>query len=76
MWKEKSYFNKRGKRKLYLENFSTNTSVYEYHSEPLRQQRRFVEGGVFEGKNPETVETAEETIISTNNQTTKIIVSH
>ena len=51
-----------------MKKISTNTLDYEYHSEPLRQQRRFVEGGVFEGKNSETAETAfktEETTIST-----------
>ena len=45
-------------------NFSSNTPDYEYHSEPLRQKRRFVEGGVFEGKDSETAKTAEETNIS------------
>ena len=57
-------FNTRGKRKLHLEKISTNTPDYEYHSEPLGQQRRFVEGGVFEGKYSETAKTAEETNIS------------
>ena len=33
LWKEKIKFNKRGKRKLYLEKISTNTLDYEYHSE-------------------------------------------
>ena len=64
-WKEKIKFNKRGKRKLYLEKISTNTPDYEYLSERLRQQKRIVEGGVFEGKDSETVKIAEETIIST-----------
>ena len=41
LWKEKIKFNKRGKLKLYLDNTSTNTQDYEYHSEPLRKQRRF-----------------------------------
>ena len=59
LWKEKIKFNKRGKRRLYLEKISANTPDYEYHSEPLRQQRRFVEGGVFEGKDSETAKTAE-----------------
>ena len=31
----------------------------------MRQQRHFVDGGVFEGKGSETAKTAEETIIST-----------
>ena len=53
MWKEKINFNKRGKRKLYLEKISTNKSDYEYHSEPLRQHRRFVEIGDFEEKDSE-----------------------
>ena len=65
MGKEKIKVNKRGKRKLYLKKISTNTPDYEYHSEPLRQQRRFVEGGVFEGKGSETAKTAKETNIST-----------
>ena len=65
LWKEKINFNKRGNRKLYLEKISRNTPDYEYHSEPLRQQRRFVEGGIFEGKVSETAKTAEETNIST-----------
>ena len=52
--KEKIKFKKRGKRKLYLEKTATNTPDYEYYSEPLRQQRRFVEGGVFEKKDSET----------------------
>ena len=68
LWKEKIKFNKRGKRKLYLEENSIITPDYEYHSEPLRQQRRFVEGGVFEGKDSETAKTAEKTKISTNTQ--------
>ena len=76
LWKEKINFNKRSKRKLYLEKFSTNTPDYEYHSEPLRQQRRFVEGEVFEGKDSETVKTANETNISTKNQDMNTIVSH
>ena len=63
--KEKYKFNKRGERKLYLQKTSTNTSDYEYHSEPLRQQKHFVEGGVFEGNDSETAEIAEETNIST-----------
>ena len=54
LWKEKIKFSKRGKRKLYLEKISTNTVDYEYHSSPSRQQRRFVEGEVFEGKDSET----------------------
>ena len=61
--KEKINFNKRSKRKLYLEKISTKTPDYEYHSEPLRQQRRFFEGGVLQGKVSETAKTAEETII-------------
>ena len=48
-----------------MEDISTNTPDNEYHSEPLRQHRRFVEGGVFEGKDSETADTAEETNIST-----------
>ena len=59
LWKETIKFNKRGKRKLYLENFSTNKPDYEYHSEPLKQQRRFVEGRDFERKDLETAETDE-----------------
>ena len=62
--KEKIKVNKRGKRKLYLKKISTNTPDYKYHSEPLRQQRRFVEGGVFQGKDSETAKSAEETNIS------------
>ena len=65
MWKEKIKFHKRGKRNIYLEKISTNTTDYEYHSELLRQQRRFVEGGVFVGKDSETAKTAEETSFST-----------
>ena len=65
LWKEKINFNKRGKCKLYLEKISTNSPEYEYHSEPLRQHRRFVEGGVFEGKDSETAKTADETNVST-----------
>ena len=53
LWKEKINFIKRGKRKHYQENISTNAPDYGYHSEPLRQQRRFVEGGDFEGKDSE-----------------------
>ena len=53
LWKEKISFIKRGKRKLYQENISTNAPDYGYHSEPLRQQRRFVEGGDLEGKDSE-----------------------
>ena len=64
LWKEKIKLNGRGKRKLYLEKISTNTPEYEYHSEPLRQQRRFIEGGVFERKDSKTAKTAEETNIS------------
>ena len=56
-WKAKNKLNKKGKRKVYLEKFSTNTPEYKYHSEPLRQQRRFVEGGDFEGSDSETAET-------------------
>ena len=62
LWKEKIKLNNRGKRKLYLEKISTNTTDYEYHSKQLRQQRCFVEGGDFKGKDSET---AEETNIST-----------
>ena len=65
MRKEKIEFNKRGKRKLYLEKISTYTPDYEYHSETWRQHRRFLEGGVFEGKDSETAKTAEETNNST-----------
>ena len=65
LWKKKIKFNKRGKRKLYLKKISTNTPDYEYHTEPLRQQRRFVERGVFEGTISETAKTAEETNNST-----------
>ena len=68
MWKEKFKFNKRGNLKLYLEKISTTTSGYEYHSEPLGQQRRFVEGGVFKGKVSETAKTAEETTTSTKTE--------
>ena len=63
--KEKIKFNNRGKRKPYVEKISTNTPDYEYHSEPLRQQRRFIEGGIFKGKDSETAKTAEQTNIST-----------
>ena len=35
---------------------SSNTPHYEYRSEPLRQQRRFVEGGGFEEKDSEGTE--------------------
>ena len=35
LWKEKIKFNKRGKLKLYLDNISTNTPDYDYHSEPF-----------------------------------------
>ena len=55
LWKKEV---KRGKRKLYLEKISTNTVDYEYNSSPSRKQRRFVEGGVFEGKDSETAKTA------------------
>ena len=48
-----------------LKHQNPNTPDYDYHSEPLRQQNRFVEGGVFEGKDSETVRTAQETNIST-----------
>ena len=65
LWKEKIKFNKSVKRKLYLENISSNPPDYEYHSEPMKEQRRFVEGGVFEGRDSETAETAEETNCST-----------
>ena len=65
LWKEKTKFKKRGKRKLYLEKISTNIPDYEYHNEPLRQQRRFVEGRVFTRKDSETAKAVEETNIST-----------
>ena len=55
-WKEKIKINKRGKCKLYLENISTTTPDYEYHSDPLRQHRRFVESEVFEEKDSERTE--------------------
>ena len=77
LWKEKIKLKQRGKRKLYLEKTSTNTPDYEYHSEPIRQQRRFVEGGIFEGKDSETAKTAEETNISKKKQQMmNTIVSH
>ena len=57
LWKGRIKLNERGKRKFYLENVSTNTPDYEYHRQPLRQQRRFVEGGSFEEKDSETTET-------------------
>ena len=57
LWKERIKFNERGKRKFYLEKVSTNTPDYEYHRQPLRQQRRFVEGGRFEETDSETTET-------------------
>ena len=57
LWKERIKFNERGKRKFYLENVLTNTPDYEYHRQPLRQQRRFVEGGPFEETDSETTET-------------------
>ena len=41
------------KRKFYLEKISTNTPDYEYHSEALRQHRRFVESVDFEEKDLE-----------------------
>ena len=55
-WKEEIKINKRGKCKLYLEKISTTTPDYEYHSEPLRQHRRFVESEVFEEKDSERTE--------------------
>ena len=65
LWKEKNKFNKSGKRKLYLEKISKKTPDYEYHSDSLRQQRSFVEGGVLEGNGTETAKIAEERNIST-----------
>ena len=38
LWKDKINFNKRGKRKFYLEKYSTKPPDYEYHSEPLRHK--------------------------------------
>ena len=35
-------------------NILTKIPDYEYHSEPLRQHRRFVEGGDFEENDSET----------------------
>ena len=35
-------------------NISTKTPDYEYHSEPLRQQRRLIEDGDFEEKDSDT----------------------
>ena len=57
LWKERIKFNERDKRKFYLKKLSTNTPDYEYHKEPLRQKRRFVESRGFEGKDSETAET-------------------
>ena len=65
LWKEKIKFNKRRKRKFYQENISSNQPDYEYHSEPLRQQICFVEGGVFEERDSEIAKIAKETNIST-----------
>ena len=65
--KEFINFNKTVERRLYLKSNSTNTPEYENHqyaheyNDPLRQQRRFVEGDDFEGKDSETAKTAEET---------------
>ena len=44
-----------------MKNISTNTQDYKYHSDPLRQERRFVKAGVFEGKDSKTAKTAKET---------------
>ena len=75
LWKEKIKFNKRGKHKLYLEKVATTTPDYEYHSEPFRQQRRFGEDGVFEGKDSETAKTAEETNFSTKKEEISVQLS-
>ena len=40
--------------------FQQNSSDYEHQSEPLGQQRRFVEGEIFERKDSETAKTAQE----------------
>ena len=56
LWKEKVKFNKRDKRKLYLEKISTKTPDYEHHSEPLRQHRCFVEIGDFDEKDSDNTE--------------------
>ena len=48
--------------------FQKKTLDYEYYSEPLRQQRRFVEGGYFKEKDSETAETAK-----SKNRTEKLI---
>ena len=48
--------------------FQKKTPDYKYYSEPLRQQRRFVDGGDFEEKDSETTETAK-----AKNRTEKLI---
>ena len=59
-----------GKRKLYSirevnANFIWRKFQETHHGEPLGQQRRFVERGVFEKEDSKTAKTAEETSILT-----------